>query len=236
MGQKDLCGSNFVAEGAGSSEELKQCYAAGRANVAYRSHENNTVLLNSHPGTSSASSSTCAKRWTESAVTLCQRSPCRSCWRPAWQKCLLPMKSSWTRSRTRYLSRIRHGSRLHGMWASLGSICALVPWKRKYPSGRAKGVSALCLPQNEAKRDVTPTCVLRVVWLCWLFFGGWHFQCEWRALFLFAESRHLPHDTEQSSAATLRSAVPEYHLDSEEWGSKNQQDQARLQVQCNSEH
>jgi len=62
MGQKDLCGSNFVAEGAGSSEELKQCYAAGRANVAYRSHENNTVLLNSHPGTSSASSSTCAKR------------------------------------------------------------------------------------------------------------------------------------------------------------------------------
>lgn len=68
------------------------------------------------------------------------------------------------------------------------------------------------------------------------FFGGWHFQCEWRALFLFAESRHLPHDTEQSSAATLRSAVPEYHLDSEEWGSKNQQDQARLQVQCNSEH
>lgn len=62
MGQKDLCGSNFVAEGAGSSEELKQRYAAGRANVAYRSHENNTVLLNSHPGTSSASSSTCAKR------------------------------------------------------------------------------------------------------------------------------------------------------------------------------
>lgn len=68
---------------------------------------------------SSASFSACAKRWTGSAVTLFQKSPCRSCWGPAWQKCLLPMKSSWKRSRRRYVSSPR--SNWCGTGGSLGT-------------------------------------------------------------------------------------------------------------------